>query len=356
MTPESYAIVFGFKRNNTLVIDLYLVLIPLLLMIAAVFAATEAALFSLSRTQLENLKMLRPGLHKAIRKLIQKPEALLSTIIIGNECVGIFMGTLVVTLIGKYSVVVGEKKVAILSILLSSFLCLVFSEILPKILAFRLPVLTASVLVYPATWAHALLTPIRHVFLSISNQVLRLFNIEDKSPAALSEKDLLTLVEVGAESGSLDSDEKQLILNVFQFSDRPISSVMTAWNQVFTISEDMPITDIFHSVRKKTFSRIPVLSPKGDRVIGILYTKELLKLLLATNPETQADALEHAVFPPYIVSSHKKVSKLFREFKAKKVHIALVVDEFGRHVGVVTLEDLLNALFQTQRRQEEKMA
>lgn len=334
-----------------MVIDIYLVLIPLLLFVAAVFAAVEASLFSLSRTQLENLKQSRPSLHRTIRQLIQKPDALLSTLIIGNECISILLGTLVVTLIEKYEVIAGERKVAILSIFISSFLCLVFSEILPKVLAFRLPVLTASVLVYPASWAHFLFTPFRHVFLGISRRFFNLFNIHNTGQAALNEKDLLTLVEVGAESGSLDSDEKQLILNVFQFSDRPVSSVMTRWDQVFTISEDLELTEILKAVRKKTFSRIPVLSPK-DQVVGILYTKEMLKLLLASSIESQTDALEHAIFPPYIVSSHKKVSKLFREFKVKKVHIALVVDEFGNHVGVVTLEDLLNALFQTQRKQE----
>lgn len=336
-----------------MVIDLYLVLIPLLLMTAAVFAATEASLFSLSRTQLENLKHARPSLHRAIRRLIQKPEELLSTLIIGNECISILMGTIIVTLVEKYFGQMGQREIAVASVIISSFLCLVFSEILPKILAFRLPVLTASVLVYPASWAHFLSTPIRRVFTGVSHKLFEFLNIRNLGQTALSEKDLLTLVDVGAESGSLDSDERQLILNVFQFSDRPISSVMTRWNQVFTIPEDMTLSEILDSVRKKMFSRIPVTSNDG-RVVGILYTKELLKLLLATDSETQADALEHAIFPPYIVSSHKKVSKLFREFKAKKVHIALVVDEFGKQVGVVTLEDLLNALFQTPKKQEER--
>lgn len=337
-----------------MVIDIYLVLIPILLFTAAVFAAAEASLFSISRTQLENLKSTRPALHRAIAALIQKPEELLSTLIIGNECISILLGTLVVTLIAKYFGGLGQRETAVYSVLITSFLCLAFSEILPKVLAFRLPVLTASFLVYPATWAHFLSTPIRRVFLGISQQFFNLFNIRNTNQTALSEKDLLTLVEVGAESGSLDSEERQMILNVFQFSDRPISSVMTKWSNVFTICEDLSIHEILDSARKKTFSRVPVLSVNGEKVVGILYTKELLKLLLAKNPESQADALEHAVFPPYIVSSHKKVSKLFREFKAKKVHIALVVDEFGRHVGVVTLEDLLNALFQTQKKLEDK--
>lgn len=318
------------------------------------FAATEASLLSLSQTQLENLKETRPNLYRAIKSLIQKPEELLSTIIIGNECVGILMGTLIVTLIQRYVPFLQEKGIIFASILVSSFLSLAFSEVLPKILAFRMPVFLASILVYPAIWANWVLTPFKKILLGISRSIFFILKIPEKSQAALSENDFLTLVEVGAESGSLDKDETQMILNVFQFSDRPISSVMTKWSDVFTISESFGLDEVLQLVRKRTFSRVPVLSNRMDRVVGVLYTKELLKLLLATEVEKQADALENAVFPPYIVSSHKKVSKLFREFKAKKIHIALVVDEFGRHVGVVTLEDLLNALFNAPKKVEEK--
>src|SRR5262249_40982803 len=104
---------------------------------------------------------------------------------------------------------------------------------------------------------------------------------------------------------------------------------------------------------QKTFSRIPVISQQDGHTVGILYTKELLKLLLAPESTKEEDTLARATFPPYFVSTHKKVSKLFREFKTKKVHIAIVVDEYGRHLGVVTLEDVLNSLFQTRKKAEK---
>lgn len=317
---------------------------------AAVFAATEASLFSLSRTQLESLRASRPGLYRRVRGLIQKPEALLSTLIISNETLNILIGTFVVTLLEFYFSSASDRVVIFASVFVCTILGLIFSEVLPKIVAFRLPVLTASILVYPATWAHVLLTPIREVFLSITRQLLKLFRVHLTGQTALSEKDLLTLIEVGAESGSLDTDEQQLIKNVFQFTDKPVSSVMTPWSSVFTIKETMRIEEVLGAVRQKTYSRIPVMAEEGNRIIGILYTKELLRLLLAPNIQSQSDAVSRAIFPPYIVSSHKTVSRLFREFKAKKIHIALVVDEFGRQCGIATLEDLLNALFQTTKR------
>jgi putative hemolysin len=333
-----------------LLIPVHVVLIPLLLLLAALFAAAEASLFSLTRSQLEGMKESRPNVYRQIRTLIFQPEALLSTLIIGNECLNIMISTFTVTLLETHSSGLDDRVVALISVLVSSVLLLTFSEILPKILAFRMPVPIAAALAYPTSYAHYVLTPVRKVFLYLSRSLLKAFGLSSTPPAAVSEKDFLTLVEVGAESGSLDRDEKEMIFNVFNFSDLAVSAVMTPWPKIFCIAEGTPLPQILNEVRKKMFSRIPIMA-KDNRVVGILYTKELLKLLL--NPEKAGpDALKGAIFPPYIVSTHKKVAKLFREFKLKKVHMALVVDEYGRHLGVVTLEDVLNSLFQTQKRVE----
>jgi putative hemolysin len=336
-------------------IHVYFVLIPLLLLVAAIFAASEASLFSLSRIQLEAIKNSKPNLYKSIRNLIQKPEGLLSTLIIGNEVINILIGTFVVTLLQSHFNTLDSKWIALFSVFISTLLLLVFSEILPKVLGFRLPVLTASILVYPASWAHFLLIPFRKVFVSISSEILKLFNIKPASSTALSERDLINLIEVGEESGSLDQDEKQMIFNVFKFSDRSVQSVITPWNQVFTLNEGCSVSDALSKVRQNTFSRIPVISQSDQSVIGVLYTKELLKLLLDSELAVDTDAIKKATFAPYIVSSHKKVSRLFREFKQKKIHMALVVNEYGQNLGVVTLEDLLNSLFQTQNKIESPM-
>jgi len=335
-------------------IQFQLVLIPLLLLFAALFAAAEAALFSLSRLQLETLSETRPAVYRRIWSLISRPDALLSTLIIGNECLNIMIGTLVVSLMESQLPTTPEKWVAVLSVLVSSLLLLTFSEILPKILAFRLPVLMASALVFPTSWAHVLFAPLRKIFLGLSSKILRVLGIKAGPPSAVNEKEFLTLVEAGAESGSLDRDEKELIFNVFSFSDLTVSSVMTPWSKVFTVSDSSSVQTMLDQVKKKTFSRIPVVSNKDRRVAGILYTKELLKILLSKETTTRFDSLKGAIFPPYIVSTHKKVAKLFREFKQKKVHFALVVDEYGKQLGIVTLEDVLNALFKLSKRPEER--
>ncbi len=314
------------------------------------FAASEASLFSLSRAQLESLRETRPSVYRKIRSLIYHPEAMLSTIIIGNECLNITIATIVTALLEVQFGIEDDRVLVGASVLLSSALLLTFSEILPKVVAFRMPLLVASVLVYPMTWTHTLLTPFRRVFLFISSSIIRRLGLRVAPPSAINEQDFLTLVEVGAESGSLDRDEKEMIFNVFHFSDLTVAAIMTPWKNVFCLPAGLTVDETLSMIKKKTFSRIPVVNPEGTRVVGILYTKALLRLLLSPTQGEERDSIKQALFPPYIVSTHKKIAKLFREFKLKKVHMALVVDEFGRHLGVVTLEDVLNALFQTQKK------
>ncbi len=336
-----------------MLIHVHLVLIPLLLALSAIFAASEASLFSLSRSQLETLKESRPNLYHSIRNLIYHPDAMLSTIIIGNECLNITIATIITSLLEFQLGVHDDRLLILFSVLLSSALLLTFSEILPKVIAFRMPILVASIVVHPMTWMHWVLTPLRRIFLFISSSLIRAIGLRVAPPSAINEQDFLTLVEVGAESGSLDRDEKEMIFNVFHFSDLTVSSIMTPWKDVFCLPEKLSVGETLVRIKKKAYSRIPIVSEDGHRVIGILYTKALLRLLLSPHPAEEIDAIKQALFPPYIVSTHKKIAKLFREFKLKKVHMALVVDEFGKHLGVVTLEDVLNALFQTQKKRGE---
>ena len=331
-----------------MVIPVQLLFIPLLLLLSGVFACAEASLFSLTRAQLESLRGQKPGAYTRIRYLIFHPEELLSTLIIGNECVNILTGTLVATVV-EYITGSTSMAVVIASILASSLLLLTCSEILPKIIAFRLPALMASLLAYPTTWLHAVTSPLRNVFLAISRAIIRRFGIQPNPPSAVSEQDFLTLVEIGAESGSLDREEKDMIFNVFRFSDQPVAAVMTPWAKVFKVSQTENIDEIMRAIGSQRYSRVPVVSRGDERVVGILYVKELLRSLTESDPAKRRELLRQAVFPPYIVSTHKKISRLFREFKLKKIHFALVVDEYGKQLGVVTLEDLLNALFRTQQ-------
>jgi len=335
-------------------VHIYVILIPILLLMAAFFAASEASLFSISRAQLETLRSSRPYLYRCIQRLTLKPDALLSTIIVGNECLNILIGTVVAVLIQFHFQDLPAHLIIVASVLVSSALLLTFSEVLPKVIAFRMPLLTVQLLAYPMAFAHKALSPLRKIFLTVSQQVIRLFGIEPKPPAVVNEKDFLTLVEVGAESGSLENDEKTLIRNVFNFTDTTAASVMTPWEQVIWVPSNMNTEKAISELKSHQFSRIPVVSAKNNRVLGVLHAKELLKQMLSEDTKQLSGSVLQSSFAPYFVSTHKKISALFREFKFKKTHMAVIVDEYGKHLGIVTLEDVLNALFKTQEEPKGK--
>ncbi len=328
----------------------------MVLLLCALIAAGEASLLSLTRIQLESLKTTRPHIYRRIQRLIVAPDALLSTLIISNETLNIILGTAIASSIHSL-LPSGDPRIGILlSVVVTSVLLLTVSEILPKVLAFRMPVPFASFLVFPIGIAHTLITPFRKVFLAVASLILRKCGIRAMLPAAVNEQDFLTLVEVGAESGTLEREEKELIVNVFQFSDRTVQSVMTPWNQIVTISDKMTVAEVLQHMHARVYSRIPVVSTESGSVTGVLYSKELLKLILSPMEPVGGAAARTAILSPFIVSAHKKIAALFREFKQKKMHFALVVDEYGKNLGVVTLDDVLNALFQTRKKPDSSAA
>jgi putative hemolysin len=319
---------------------------------AAIFAAAEASILSLSRIQLDYLKNKRPSVYTRIRMLIFKPENFLSTLIIGNEFLNILLPTFITTQLEHNFTWKNEKWLIVSSVISSAGLLLLFSEIFPKMLAFKFPINVATLLSYPLSWVHFLLTPLRVIFLVFSNRILRLFGIRPPRPSTIDEKDFLTLVEIAEETGSVDETEKQRIVNVFQFSDTPVSVMMTPWSKVFHLEDTSNRDEVISKIRQQSFSRIPIFSSRDKKVLGILYTKELLKLLVATEGHPHSD-WKSAILPPYVVTEHQKASKLLTDFKQKKVHIALVVNEFGKHVGIITLEDILNSLIHQKKIQDK---
>ncbi len=320
--------------------------IPILLLIAALIAASEAALLSLTRTQLERIREYHPIPYDKISKLLLNPEVLLSTIIVANESISIIIGTLITSLVEQNFPYFESHEVILLSIAISSSLLLFISEILQKVTAFKLNEFLAPLLIHPILFFCNLVRPIQSLLTFVSLTIIKICGIKLHKKNKVDEQDILGLIELGEETGGLNKDETKMIQNVFAFSDKSIPSLMTPWESVLSIPTNISTQELISKLRKKMFSRIPVLEPGTNKVIGILYTKEFLKSLLAYS-NTQNEPINQKLHPPYIITIHKPVAKLFREFKTKKVHLALVVDEFGNQLGVITLEDILNGILKT---------
>ena len=326
--------------------SLFLFSIFCLLLLAGFFALAEASLFALTRYQLESLRQSR-FVYQRIAKLLEHPEELLSTLVISNELVSVGLGTLF-TMLLRLHWELSPVQTALLSILTSACLLLTVSEIIPKVFAFRFPKHVSMVVAYPLSSLYLLLTPLRSVLLAISRLFLQAWHLPVGLPPSVGERDLLTLIELGAQSGSLEQEETSLIANVFQFSDVSVQSLMTPWNKTITIPSGLSPELMLERIRAISYSRIPVWDSPTRSVTGVLHTKTLLKLLLS-DAEDKSGLLTEAILPPHFVGGRKKAARLFREMQKRHIHLSIVVDDLGKPVGIVSLEDILNALFRLQR-------
>jgi putative hemolysin len=170
---------------------------------------------------------------------------------------------------------------------------------------------------------------------------VRLLGRAAESQAALSEEELRTLVDVGASEGVVEREEREMIHKVFELEDTLVRSVMVPRTDMFCLDVETPVAEILPALREQLHSRVPVYEGSIDVIVGVLYTKDLLPYVAGLPPDFDLRARLH---PPYFVPESKRADALLQEFQAKKLHIAIVVDEYGGTAGLVALEDLLEEL------------
>ena len=225
-----------------------------------------------------------------------------------------------------------------------TFLILVFGEVIPKSTATRNSVLIARMVIYPIYWCSILFRPIV-VFLDFIPKITG----KIKQTPSVTEEELMTFVEVVEEEGEIKEQEKELIHNIFEFDDTNASEIMTPRADMFVIEADQPLE--LKSVAESGFTRIPVIEESIDNVVGILNVKDLLAF--HAKGEVVTD-VRKAMRPPYFVPEHKKLDSLLGQFKKRKTHMAIVVDEHGGVSGLITMEDALEELVGEIRDETDK--
>jgi putative hemolysin len=231
-------------------------------------------------------------------------------------------------------------------------LLLLFGEMTPKSLAIRIGEPWARAVSLPLKLVMVAITPVRLVLSGVAGVVLALTGSRPiKSEEGLREEEFRALVDVGSEVGELEVAERRLIHNVFEFGDNTVGKVMTPADRVFALPYEMPLGRLVEAVAQQRFSRVPIYrTPKGARkamphsmeVVGILLAKDLVGY---ARGQLEGHTIQDLLHPPLFVPRTTKCDRLFREFQRRKTHVALVVDEYGRLAGLVTMEDLLEELF-----------
>ncbi|MEO0085365.1 MAG: hemolysin family protein [candidate division WOR-3 bacterium] len=315
----------------------YLAAVLALLVLSALFSGAEAALFSLTPTQRDELRRVRPGAGRRVEALLADSERLLATLLVGNLVVNTTASALftLATLQFARAQAVNSALAFGLGGVLMTLTLLVFGEVAPKVVATRsapgFAILTAPLVLF-CRW---LLRPVAALLVRIGSGLARL----RRGPDRLSDDELLTMVEIGRERGILVPGEEEILTRLIGLEERTVSEVMTPRTAIAGIEAGSTVRDAIATARAAGFSRLPVYEGTPDRIVGIVYSKELLT---ASDP---AAAVTTLCRPPFFVPEVKRLTGLLDELRRKGSHIAIVVDEFGQTAGLVTLEDLLEAIF-----------
>ena len=314
---------------------LALKLIGLVLLVAcsALLTGAEAAYFSLGRARLREAS----GEQRAVAPLIERPHDLLVTLLVAITFINIGASAIAAEVA---SALFGARGLAV-AIGGMVFLLTVFGEVLPMTIAVKSPARFTALVSRPVAWLSWLLTPVR-VSLSGLTALTRKANGQRRSDEPeLSEEELRTLVDVGAREGVVERTERDMIHNVFELEDTLVREVMVPRTDIFGLDVKTPVEAILPALRDHLHSRVPVYEGTVDSIIGILYTRDLLRHLRGLPPHFDLRAVLH---PPYFVPESKRADALLQEFQAKKLHLAIVVDEYGGTAGLVSIEDLLEEL------------
>ncbi|HVN89337.1 MAG TPA: hemolysin family protein [Candidatus Binataceae bacterium] len=301
--------------------------VALLLLMSALLAASETALFALIRME-HTREQLSSAVRRAFNRLMERPLETLTMIIAFNEVCNVFAECLATAfllwLIGPAGAWVSASVMLVV--------VLVFCDITPKTFALGHPAGVARITARPLAAVSRLTYPLSRRFIP---------TIEPPQPEPVSEEEFKALLRAGEVTGEVEPQERELINRVFDFGTRRVSEIMTPRDKIFAIDIDTPPDRLNTEVAKGHFSRVPIYRNAPDNIVGVLHIKDLVMRRL----EPGAPRLARLVRPAYFVPPAKPLGELFDEMRRGRFQLALVVDEYGGLMGLITLEDLLEELF-----------
>lgn len=307
------------------------ILLIILIFLSAFFSGAETALFSLSNIKLK--KMISRGEKRAelVSKLKANPQRLLIAILIGNNLVNIAAASLATIIVTK----IFQSSVVGITTGVMTLIILIFGEITPKSISIRHNEKISCLIARPLLIFEKILWPIVWIFEKIyPKRGLRV--------PAITEEELRIMTSVGVEEGTVQKKEAEIIKKVFQLNDITAEDVMTPRSEIYALKQNRKLNSIKNKIIDSPFSRIPIYKASVDHITGILYKDDAL-IYLAKKGRGNITLKEIAREAIYIPES-KFIDELMREFQIRRIHMAVVVNEYGEVVGIVTLEDIIEEL------------
>jgi putative hemolysin len=320
---------------------LYIVAFVLSLAASAFFGGSETALFSLGRIDLQAMREKGDRRGAILRSLRSQTSRLLATLLIAQN---LFMAAASATATklaeGWIGPRYGSVAAILFSILFSTITLFIFAEMMPKAVAAASPVSVARTVAVPLSWMTKLLSPLAELCVKLTTRTLRLFGVPEQRPG-LTEEELKSIFNLGADEGVIHRDERQLLHKVVEFGDKTVRDIMVPRTKIVALPETASFDDVRIVLREHKFSRLPVYRGTLDNVVGILHAKDLFDL---TDEEEKSFELSTYVDPPFLVPEFKRAEDLFREMRRRHTHMAIVVDEHGGTAGLVTIENAIEEL------------
>jgi len=319
-------------------IIIILIILAVLLGFSAFFSGSETALMAISRLRLRHLAETKPARTKLVERILKRPDKLIGTILLGNNLVNVAMSAIATALAISLW---GQRGIAYVTVILTITI-LIFAEITPKIYAKyfneRVSFLTAPVL----NAIMMIFNPVIIVVTYITNKILLLMGVDVSKTkgSLLTEEEIMTYIKIGWGDGAITTEERKMLSRVFTLNDKSVKEVMVPKEKMTVLTIDASIEDIVKIILKTGYSRFPITKGKDGDIVGIIHTKDFFRLIDAKKSLSISKILR----PPYFVEADKKIDTQLNSFQAKRLHQAIVLDNTGEVIGLLTLEDILEEL------------
>ena len=318
---------------------MWLVIFVLLLLFSAFFSGAETALFAINRLRIRQMREEGDARADLVLRLLENPGRVLTTLLMGNNIVNVAASVLATAfLVDQF----GPQRGALYTIILMTTLILVVGEVTPKTFAAKYADAVALAVARPIHWLSVTLYPLIRVLSAVSAVLLRpLGGRVNLSAPLVTEEEIRLLVKMGEEEGVIHEDERQMIHSIFEFGDTVAREIMLPRIDIVAVEDTAPLDEILRVILAEGHSRIPVYHESVDHVVGVVYVKDLLSHLKAGRHSVPAKEIMR---PAFFVPEGKRLDELFREMRRKKIHMAIVVDEYGGTAGMVTIENILEEI------------
>ncbi len=314
-----------------------------------------SAFFSAAVTALSSLRRIHMGMEerekdskeeKLLRLWLKNPNELLTTLLFGKTVVYILSVQISMELFKDcykaLNLETGSFSYMLVSFIVIGIFILIFVEMIPIIYAKSKVYKISKALIVPLDTARIILRPFILIFIQVAKFILRLFRIKpDERIFEMTEEDIKTFVKAGTEEGIIEEGEEEMIHSIFEFSDTTVKEILTPRTAVFALDMEKSLGEVWDEVIEQGFSRIPVYNENIDKIVGIVHIKDLLRYNKEKDFHLKMKELMKEV---YFVPATKTLVELLEEFKRKQSHMAVIIDEYGGTLGIVTIEDLLEEI------------